>query len=72
MAVVVDLEAYRQLLRIGLYMEWRQTLDSDLPYEADIYDLFIVTAEVEPLDAESVASLRAFFEIGMDTFYFTK
>lgn len=59
-------------MRIGLYMEWRQTLDSDLPYEAYVYELFTVSAEVEPLDAESIASLRKFFEIGMDTFHFTK
>lgn len=71
-AEVTDLETYRQLLKMRFYMEWRQTLDSDMPFAAYDYELFIVTPETRLMDEETAEFIKQFLGRGDDAFHFNQ
>ncbi len=69
MAEVIDLEVYKQLLKMRLYLEWRQNPSN---HEFFDYDAFIVVPETAVIDEEALEFMRQFFGAESDTFIFTK
>ncbi len=68
MAEVIDLEVYKQLLQMRLYLEWFQDPSN---HEFFDYDAFIVIPETVTMDAEAKEFMQQFFRDN-DSFIFTK